>query len=164
MYTPSYDYLEHHGIEGQKWGYTNGPPYPIEPGKHSAAEKRAMKKDLRWIKKNESKIKKKAYKTISKELKEYASSLSKKYGLNKNGKIGKAYINAYNQGLASLMNDAIRDIEAPSGRVVQFVAKRGEMGVYTALADRGYDMSQVKNGVWGSGRIAYRQTSVEKAN
>lgn len=32
--------LTHHGIFGQKWGHRNGPPYPIEPGKHSAAEKR----------------------------------------------------------------------------------------------------------------------------
>lgn len=23
-------YLEHHGIKGQKWGVTNGPPYPID--------------------------------------------------------------------------------------------------------------------------------------
>ena len=24
------DYLEHHGVEGQKWGVKHGPPYPIE--------------------------------------------------------------------------------------------------------------------------------------
>lgn len=163
MYTPSYDYLEHHGILGQKWGQTNGPPYPIEPGKHSAAEKRAMKKDLKWVKKNEKKFKKKAYSESEKELKEYASLLSQKYGLSSRGKISRSFINAYNQGMASLMNEKIKDLEAPSGRVVQFVAKRGEVGVYTALADRGYDMNQVKNGIWGSGRIAYKKTTVEKA-
>ena len=26
------DYLQHHGIEGQKWGVRHGPPYPIERG------------------------------------------------------------------------------------------------------------------------------------
>ncbi len=36
-----YGYLAHHGIEGQKWGKRNGPPYPLEPEDHSAAEKRA---------------------------------------------------------------------------------------------------------------------------
>lgn len=164
MYTPSYDYLSHHGIDGQKWGQTNGPPYPIAPGKHSAAEKRAMKKDIKWVKKHETKIKKKAYSQSKKEIDEYASLLSQKYGLNKNGKISRSFINAYNQGMAALMNEKVKDLESPSGRVVQFVAKRGEIGVYTALADRGYDMSQVKNGVWGSGRIAYKQSSVEKAN
>lgn len=25
--------LEHHGIDGQKWGVRNGPPYPLERGK-----------------------------------------------------------------------------------------------------------------------------------
>lgn len=37
--------LSHHGIEGQKWGVRNGPPYPLGSGQHSAAEKRAMKKE-----------------------------------------------------------------------------------------------------------------------
>lgn len=32
-------YLAHHGIEGQKWGVTNGPPYPLDYDDHSAAEK-----------------------------------------------------------------------------------------------------------------------------
>lgn len=34
-------YIQHHGILGQKWGKRNGPPYPINPGDHSAAEKKA---------------------------------------------------------------------------------------------------------------------------
>lgn len=33
-------YLEHHGIQGQKWGKRNGPPYPLAPSAHSQAEKR----------------------------------------------------------------------------------------------------------------------------
>ena len=33
--------LYHHGVLGQRWGKKNGPPYPIAPGAHSAAEKRA---------------------------------------------------------------------------------------------------------------------------
>ena len=36
------DYLQHHGIRGQKWGKKNGPPYPIAPGDHSAAEKKHL--------------------------------------------------------------------------------------------------------------------------
>lgn len=35
------NYLMHHGIEGQKWGKRNGPPYPLDPEDHSAAEKKA---------------------------------------------------------------------------------------------------------------------------
>lgn len=35
------DYLEHHGILGQKHGRRNGPPYPLGSGDHSSAEKKA---------------------------------------------------------------------------------------------------------------------------
>lgn len=38
-------YLMHHGILGQKWGKRNGPPYPLKPSDHSAAEKKKQKSD-----------------------------------------------------------------------------------------------------------------------
>ena len=34
-------YLVHHGIKGQKWGVTNGPPYPLADNQHSAKEEKA---------------------------------------------------------------------------------------------------------------------------
>lgn len=34
------DFIEHHGILGQKWGKLNGPPYPLDYDDHSAAEKK----------------------------------------------------------------------------------------------------------------------------
>lgn len=39
------DYLEHHGIKGQKWGVKNGPPYPLKGGDYSESEKREMYKE-----------------------------------------------------------------------------------------------------------------------
>lgn len=154
------NYLVHHGIKGQHWGvrrYQNPDGTLTEEGR-----KRALKQDLKWINKNEKKIYNKAYKESEKDLKEYSALLSRKYGLNKNGKLSAAYINYFNRGMAELMNEKVSDVSAPSGRTVKFIAKRGELGVYTALADQGYDMSQVKNGVWDSGRIAYRKTGVSK--
>lgn len=38
------DYVEHHGIIGQKWGDRNGPPYPLSGSEHSAVVKSANKK------------------------------------------------------------------------------------------------------------------------
>lgn len=35
------EYLKHHGILGQKWGHRAGPPYPLGPSDHTAAEKKA---------------------------------------------------------------------------------------------------------------------------
>ena len=59
------------------------------------------------------------------------------------------------------MNQNVADLESPSGKVVRYVAMRGEMRVATALADRGYDMGQVRSGVYGSsGKIAYRKKNV----
>ena len=32
-------YIEHHGIPGQKWGKRNGPPYPLNDSRKSVSEK-----------------------------------------------------------------------------------------------------------------------------
>lgn len=37
------EFLEHHGVLGQKWGHKNGPPYPLGLGMHSKSEKQAAK-------------------------------------------------------------------------------------------------------------------------
>ena len=42
------------------------------------------------------------------------------------------------------------------------VAKRGEIGVFMALSNAGYDPNQYKQGVYSSGRIAYRKDHANK--
>lgn len=114
--------------------------------------------DKKWADKNYEKIQNGTYRKVRSEINNYVTNyLDVKYG----GNVNRSYINEYNRQLADLMNKAVGDIQAPSGKVVQYVAKRGEAGVHMALADRGYDMSQLKNGVWGSGKIAYRKNNVD---
>lgn len=159
------DHLEHHGILGQKWGDQNGPPYPLNPSQKSYSEKKQARMDKKWVRKNDKKIRRYADSQSREELKAYEKELRKvmpKY--NKNGKVNSNYATAYSKKMAELYNKAIGDLAVSSGsgsgKVVKFVAARGQMDVFTALADYGYDMSNVKNGVFDSGKIGYRKESV----
>lgn len=162
------DYLMHHGIIGQKWGVRR---YQNEDGSLTSAGKRhrdrlasrSMKQDVRWAKRHEKSIMRKAYKETKGEMRKYEKDeLSQIAKSNKNGKSSKTYINAYNKKLAELMNTSMSDVTAPSGRAIRFVAKRGDVGVYLAVADQSYNMSNVRNGVYSSGRIAYKKDSVNR--
>ncbi len=93
----------------------------------------------------------------------YANELMKDpNAVNKSGKLSAATINSYNKKMASLMNEQVSDLTSPSGKVVRFVAKRGEVGVFMALADQGYNMNQLKNGIYDSGKVAYKNTVIDK--
>lgn len=146
--------IEHHGILGQKWGIRRT---PAQLGNLS-------KKDANWVKKKSEKITEQARRKSSKEMSRYANEILRSPGaVNKSGKLSSSAINAYNNKMAELMSQSASKIRSPSGKVVQFVAKRGEIGVMMALADEGYNMAQLRNGVWASGRVAYKKTVLDKA-
>ena len=154
------DVMYHHGILGQKWGVRR---FQNKDGTLTASgQKRLEKKDAKWAHKNHNKIVSKVRKDVSKELDQYADQLLKKpSSITSKGKISSSAINSYNRKMAELMSNSAKNIIAPSGRVIQFVAKRGEIGVHMAIADVGYDMQQLKNGVWASGRVAYKKKNID---
>ena len=147
--------LIHYGILGMKWGVRR---YQNEDGSlTSAGRKHYQKKDNRWVKRKSDKVYEKALKESKSEMQTFVKSELR-------GVTGATAVNAYNRKLAEVMRTKTHNIRSPSGKVVEWVAKRGSVGVFMALADQGYNMDQLKNGVWNTGRIGYKKTAVDMAN
>lgn len=153
------NYLIHYGTPRHSGRYPFGsgeePFQSLTPRQKARLER----KDSKWADRHSKRFYNTAYKQSRKEMKEFV-----KNELNPafRGKYkGAYYNNAYNRKLAQVMNTHVDNLPtSPSGKVVRFVAKRGDVGVLVALADKGYDMSQVKNGVFASGKVAYKNENV----
>lgn len=151
--------LQHHGIPGQKWGVRRfqNPDGSLTP----RGQARVDKKDNKWAATKGEKIKGKVQKSVAKDMDKFIKTqLEMSY--TPTGKISSQTILQYNNKLSELMNSKVSDVRAPSGRVLRFVAKRGEIGVHTAVADAGYDMDLLKRGVFGSGKVAYKKENLMK--
>ena len=147
------EHLAHHGILGQKWGVR----------RTGANLARQEKKDVKWAKTKGAKVTAKVQKSVQKDMAKYEKiELASQVAVNKSGKLSMSYVNQYNKKLAELMNEKVGNVQAPSGKILRYIAKRGEVGVHTALADQEYNMDQVRNGVNSSGRIAYKQEVLSK--
>ena len=151
------DIIEHFGIRGQRWGvrkYQN-PDGSLTP--RGAA--RLQAKDEKWVGTKGEKIKEKAQNAVKKDIQKFVKKeLNPQF--KSNGELSSESILRYNNKLAELMNNKIGDVPTPSGKVLRFVAKRGEIGVHTAYADAGYDLSKLNKGVFSSGKVGYKNENL----
>lgn len=85
-------YLIHHGIDGQKWGVQNGPPYPLDKSKYSMKEKRALKKAVKDVKRSRKNANKYKVLMSDKELEDRNKRLENEKKLNKLTSPGKTEV------------------------------------------------------------------------
>lgn len=143
-------------------GSGEDPYQDMTPRQIQRAKEKLERADTKWAKRNYTRISKSAERASKSEMRDYERQLRKVMPkFNKSGKVSANYAIAYNRKLAQLMTENVSNLRAPSGKVVSFVAMRGRIGVSMALSDAGYDMSQLKNGVYGGGKIAYRKKQVD---
>lgn len=136
FYSALYDsnnYLEHHGVDGQKWGKRNGPPYPLNSeGKASLVKQRKAEKLN-----TENKLKYEQYK--------YAGRANTAYNVKVAGRVAAPIGGVIGAGIGSTIG--------PEGTVLGTIAG-------LAIADLG---ASATSGIINLGMNAVRNSKYKKA-
>lgn len=155
--------LQHYGVLGQRWGIRRSRRFGGDGTAYEKTLARQQKKDDKWASKQGARLQKRSSKSISREMKTFLKKDFKPQYTSRSTLTAKSILE-YNSKLASILNSKVNDekLRSPSGKVLRFVAKRGEIGIYAAYADSGYDMKKIQNGVFESGKVGYRDENVKK--
>lgn len=165
------NYIQHHGILGQRWGKMNGPPYPLGASDHSASEKKAGwrkslsksevdKTDNKRYNKNDGDKKKfsltdKQKKAIAIGAAAVASGLIV-YGAYKTGALdkfigsGKA---ALHGGISSIGNNPVSDVMKEASETSAITIKR--LSKPESLAESLQKANPLKNNSSGDNNCTY---------
>jgi len=157
------DSLSHHGIKGQKWGHRNGPPYPLNPEDHSAAEKKAGKSghfevgssDSGASKKN---IRDKLYEPAAKKGDEFIRSISqddltKTIDRNESKKVDKRAI------AADLAKDAVYTVFNPLNAIN--IGIKGTMSAIARTKTKNFENKRKNNSELDPETGLYKKTEGE---
>lgn len=136
--------LLHHGIEGQKWGVMNGPPYPLDSYLSTG-------KSLRKAARKEAKAGSKEYSNAKKAAKNYKANMKLAKNIYKdstNRKVKKAYKAQYKNYKAKYKNakaemDKNKQNSQAAKEVLKSLENKSLSEVEQFLKDRGYTTKSI---------------------
>lgn len=145
------NYLMHHGIQGQKWGVKNGPPYPLDSNQKSSFEKKEGK--------GLSDKQKKILKGIAITAGVIGVGAAAYYVVRKNSIKGIAKQIPQLGKSGKAIEAAAKDIINNELKETDIVLKKGTE-LYKAHVEKDFDVSKVDDIIYSShnqlDRIAYR--------
>lgn len=100
--TLSSDELMHHGIDGQKWGVKNGPPYPLDSG-HKTSRNRKYRTDKGYHQNNQNGSKKRKASHMSND--ELRRQIERKELEQRYGDLSDAQISRGRQKVMGIVRD-----------------------------------------------------------
>lgn len=149
-------YLMHHGIQGQKWGVRNGPPYPLDSKAKSSSEKKQNQKSPKIVLSDNQK---KILKGIAIAAGAVGVGVGAYYVLRHTSVLQIAKLIPKMGGSGPKIEQAAKGIIKKNLRDTDIVLSKGRE-FYKANVNKDFDVSKTKDVIYSSydklDRIAYR--------